>query len=386
MADLCLESRELMVREKRMPPSAHWFGLVEMRSARSEGFLLQHPPGAQSSETLFFPGCQLAGIRPEQTLRLYSYLKTLTPAMGIWLDCCGAPAHWAGRNEEYGGVVTEIQENWEKMGRPKMVLACSSCLKMFRERLPDIPVVSVWAILSEHGPEAGPVRAPLALTDPCTSRHDKSTKAAVRKILADMGQPLERFRLNSILTECCGFGGLMDSANPQMAKKVRETRIAQTEAEILTYCAMCRDQLARTGKPVSHILDLLFPDTARPAEEAPQSISARRVQRRRLRETVLAGYPDAELPVREPWEKLELLLSAEVAASMEERRILTDDVRRVLYLADAQGSRFVHGESGDEIASVRLGEVTFWVQYHDEQGKYRIVHCWSHRMSIGGKS
>jgi hypothetical protein len=178
----------------------------------------------------------------------------------------------------------------------------------------------------------------------------------------------------------------MESTDPKMAKKVRETRVAQTEAEILTYCAMCRDQLARTGRPVSHILDLLFADTARPAGEAPQSISARRVQRRRLRETVLAGYPDAELPAREPWEKLELLLSAEVAASMEERRILTDDVRRVLYQAEERGSGFSHGESGEELAAVVLGEATFWVRYHREQGGYRIVRCWSHRMSIGGKS
>lgn len=386
MADLCLETRELMVRENRMPLSAHWFGLEEMRSARSEGFLLRHAPESGSSEAIFFPGCQLAGIRPEQTLRLYEYLRTLLPATGIWLDCCGAPAHWAGRQEEYAGVVAEIRKGWEKMGRPKMILACSSCLKMFREHLPEIAVQSVWTILADQGPEAGVPRAPLALTDPCTSRHDESTKAAVRQLLTNIGQPLAEFPLTSTLTECCGFGGLMDSADPKMAKKVRETRVAQTEAEILTYCAMCRDQLARTGRPVSHILDLLFADTACPAAEVPQSISARRVQRRRLREKVLAGYPEAELPAREPWEKIGLIVSKELLAAMEERRILEDDVRRVLYLAGEQGYRFVHDESGDEIAAVRLGEVTFWVQYHEEQGKYRLVRCWSHRMTIGGMS
>ena len=63
MADMCLDARRQMVREKRMPPSAHWFALEEMRSARSEGALLAHGPGQDKSAVLFFPGCQLAGIR-----------------------------------------------------------------------------------------------------------------------------------------------------------------------------------------------------------------------------------------------------------------------------------------------------------------------------------
>ena len=64
----------------------------------------------------------------------------------------------------------------------------------------------------------------------------------------------------------------MDNANPELARKVAKARVAQSEAGFLTYCAMCRDQLAKTGKPVLHILDLLFPDTAHEASEAPAGI------------------------------------------------------------------------------------------------------------------
>lgn len=384
MADLCLEARRTMVRENRMPPSAHWFGLEEMRSARSEGALALHAPGEKTSEVLFFPGCQLAGIRPEQTERLYDHLLKLQPRTGIWLDCCGAPAYWAGRTEEYAAVVAQLEAVWAAMGRPRVVTACSTCLKMFREQLPLMSVESVWSVLAGLAQEAIAPRAPLALSDPCTSRHDEETRTAVRKILENIGQPLAPFPLSGKLTECCGFGGLMESADPEMARKVAETRVAQTEAEILTYCAMCRDRLAKTGKPVSHILDLLFPDLAHPAADPPQSISARRVHRRRLKEAILARYPAAEQPAREPWEARELIVSVEVAASMEDRRILEDDIRRVLYLVKEQGSSLVHGASGEQLAAVVLGEVTFWVQYHEEQGKYRILRCWSHRMTIQG--
>ena len=54
MADMCLDARWQMVREKRMPPSAHWFALEEIRSARSEGALLAHGPGQDKSAALFF--------------------------------------------------------------------------------------------------------------------------------------------------------------------------------------------------------------------------------------------------------------------------------------------------------------------------------------------
>lgn len=384
MADLCLEARQTMVREDRMPPSAHWFALEEMRSARNDGALARHASGTSTSEVLFFPGCQLAGIRPEQTLGLYDHVLELESRTGIWLDCCAAPAHWAGRNEEFNGILVQLENIWIEMGRPRVVTACSTCLKMFREHLSSIPVESVWTVLAEQSRDAITPRAAMALTDPCTSRHDAQTRTAVRKLLEDIGQPLSPLPMSGELTECCGFGGLMDGANPKLARKVAAARVAQTDAEMLTYCGMCRDQLARTGKPVSHILDLLFADLAHPATEAPVSISARRIHRRRLKAEILSRYSPEERLAREPWEELQLVLSEAVIAMMEERMILEDDIRRVLYQAGEHGSCFVHGEDGYRVASAVLGEVTFWLQYHEEESAFRIERCWSHRMVIRG--
>lgn len=385
MADLCLEARQTMVRENRMPPSAHWFGLEEMRSAGNDAALARHAPGMDTSEMLFFPGCQLAAIRPQQTLRLYDHLLAQESRTGIWLDCCAAPAHWAGRNVEFDAILAQLKDIWSGLGSPRVVTACSTCLHMFREHLPSIPVESVWTVLTDSSLERVALRPVLALSDPCTARHDKQTRTAVRRLLENIGQPLAPLTMSGELTECCGFGGLLENANPKLAQQVAAARVAQTEAEILTYCAMCRDQLARTGKPVLHLLDLLFSDLAHPASEAPVSISARRIQRRRLKEDLLARYAPDERPAREPWEEVPLILSEQVAVSMEERRILADDIRRVLYQAGEGGGVFVHGSKRCKIASALLGEVTFWVQYEERDGEYHIDACWSHRMSIGGK-
>ncbi len=385
MADLCLDARQQMVRERRMPASAHWFALQEMRAATGETVLIRHAPATSASQSLFFPGCQLAGIRPEQTLRLYDRLLALQPATGIWLDCCAAPAHWAGEAEEYSGQARRLKDLWTAMGRPKVLTACSSCLMMFRTHLPELNAASVWSLLAGH-PVAGTPGPPLALTDPCTARHDEETRKAVRSLLAAAGQPLAPLEMDEVLTECCGYGGLMDNAAPATAKNVREARVSQSDSGFLTYCAMCRDQLARTGRPAVHLLDILFGDTAVAPTAPPLSPSARRAGRRYLQAVVLARYSPVEVPAREPWQDLHLVVAAPVAALLEERRILEEDIQRVLFLAAGRGSSFAHQGDGRLLASARHGEVTFWVEYRQVGDTYHIDRCWSHRMNIeGGK-
>ena len=384
MADMCLDARRKMVKDKRMPPSAHWFALEEMRSAKDgQSAFMSHAPGATASKVIFFPGCQLGGIRPEQTLRLYDSLLELEPQTGIWLDCCAAPMHWSGRQEDFLALLADMERMWQDMGRPRVVTACSTCLKVFRENLPAFEAVSAWSLLAEGGVQGAAPRAALALSDPCTSRHDAPTRDAVRQLLEKLGQPLADLPMSGELTECCGFGGLMDNANPALARKVAQARVGQSEADFLTYCAMCREQLARTGKPVLHILDLLFPDTARPAEEAPAGISARRVNRRRLRDELMERH-GLESGPREAWEDVRIDVAPDVAAVLEERRILLDDVRQVLAAAAGGGRVLRHGDDGRVIANARLGAVTFWVEYREGGDGFEILKAWSHRMSISG--
>ncbi len=385
MADLCLDARQLMVRENRMPASAHWFALEEMRAAASESALIRHAPGKTASQSIFFPGCQLAGIRPDQTKKLYDRLLALQPATGIWSDCCGAPAHWAGRTEEFSAVLARLLASWQAMGRPRLLTACSSCLMMFREHLPQIEALSVWVTLAGQPVEKAQPRCALALSDPCTARNDGATRDAVRRLLTEAGQPLASLPMSGDLTECCGFGGLMENAAPATAKKVREARVAQTEAGLITYCAMCRDQLAKTGKPVLHLLDILFPDIAHSPSEPPASISARRANRRLLQAEILARYSPAEIPEKEAWQDLPLAIAEPALALLAERRILQDDIRRVLFASNKRGSYFAHGtDDTRRIAAARLGAVTFWVEFRYIDATYHIDRCWSHRMVIGG--
>lgn len=90
------------------------------------------------------------------------------------------------------------------------------------------------------------------------------------------------------------------------------------------------------------------------------------MNRRVLKNTVLARYNQDGMP-RLPWEDVELILSDEILALLEDRRILLDDVRQVLHKV-AQNGRYFRHPDGRRIASAVLGDVTFWIEYREQGG------------------
>jgi NADPH-dependent glutamate synthase beta subunit-like oxidoreductase len=94
MAEVTHDARREMVRQERMPASHFDGALRDLELARSDRFALaRHAPGTQASEAVFFPGCQLAASDPRNVERVYAHLRArLSPATGLLLTCCGAPA------------------------------------------------------------------------------------------------------------------------------------------------------------------------------------------------------------------------------------------------------------------------------------------------------
>ncbi len=99
MGEVVQEARNLMVTTGKMPPSAHDFALRDMAFSKGEKFAMCKPqPGHEDMQYLFFPGCQLAGSKPEHIEKSYKWLcDHLEGGVGLMLDCCGAPALWSGR-------------------------------------------------------------------------------------------------------------------------------------------------------------------------------------------------------------------------------------------------------------------------------------------------
>ena len=391
MQDLCLAARQSMVGRDKMPPSAHDFALQDMVFSQSDAFsMARHAPGTAQSRYLFFPGCQLCASAPGQVKQVYDYLmEKMTGGIALMLGCCGAPAYWGGQQEQFSKELSRWEETWKNLGRPRPVVACSTCLKVFNDHLPQVEPISLWEAFQEIGiPQNALLQpsGPLAIHDPCTSRDATAVQKAVRDLAVSLGIAVEELDLGREQTECCGFGGLMENANPALARTVTETRGKRSDSDYLAYCAMCRDALAGVGKRTLHLLDLIFPDTdvSDPAARPRPGWSRRRENRRQLKRDLLRQLWNEAVDDDGDPDGMTLSIAPEVAAILESRRILEENLRQVIRHAENGGTRFYHGETGHYLGMRRLGHATFWVRYTPSDDGYVVHNAYSHRMEVVG--
>ena len=393
MAGLALLARRGMVESGTMPLATHELALEDMAAANGPDCALTRPdpsdpPGAPAAR-LFFPGCQLAASRPRHLRAAYELLRRRTPGGGtaLVLRCCGLPARWAGREDLFTAAQAAIRADWERLGRPQIVAGCSGCLAALRSGLPDIPAVSLWEVLAQGGLPGGLRDAgAFLLHDPCTARDDAAFRQAVRELAGGLGADIREPALTGEFTECCGFGGLMAAANPELGRAVAARRVADAaEAGLpwLAACAMCRDRLAQAGAPAAHLLDLLFPDLpADPAAPGP-GLSERRETRARLRRELLRDLWGESGP--EPAGAPSVRIAPDLLAKLEVRRILAEDARQVVAEAEAAGRYFVEVGSGRRLAAWRPRRVSFWAEYAPHKdGGFTLLNAWSHRMAAPG--
>ncbi len=389
MARVCMEGRKNLVEKEKMPLSAHDFALEDMASANSAKAALVCPePGKEASRFLFFPGCQLAGIYPEHVLSVYAHLRShLQGGVGLMVRCCGVPAKWAARDALFKEALERVEQDWKSLGRPTMIVACPTCYRTFKEGLPGVDLVSLWETLAETA-DRWAVAAPgsgrkVAVHDACTARHEKSMQEAVRFLLKKTGRIVEELPLSGGATECCGYGGLLSTANPPLGKEAARRRAASSASDFVAYCAMCRNALAAEGKRISHVLDFLFAS----AEEEPAARKAcgwseRRENRYRLKKNLIGMLGKESERSLEEYERILLQVSDDVSRRLEERRILREDVQKAIHHAEAQGERFIDPGTGRSLASFRPAQVTYWVEYSREGGAFRVHNAYSHRMEV----
>ncbi|MFH0728589.1 MAG: hypothetical protein V2B19_19905 [Pseudomonadota bacterium] len=95
------------------------------------------------------------------------------------------------------------------------------------------------------------------------------------------------------------------------------------------------------------------------------------------------GKPEARI---DDHEKITLYIPQDVGRLMEERRILTEVVQRVIDHAEKSGIKFFNPDLGMWLASYKPAHVTYWVQYSSEGSGFKIHGAYSHRMEVAGNS
>ncbi|MBP2645481.1 MAG: protein of unknown function cysteine-rich region domain protein [Firmicutes bacterium] len=388
MGEICREARQMMVERGKMPPSAHDFALRDMRFSTGDNFALsRHQAGFTASNVAFYPGCQHAASSPEQVKKMYQFLcDKLDGGVALMLGCCGAPANWAGQEALFQETLQKFEQEWRKLGSPKVITSCPTCFSMFQQNLPELQVEMLWTLLDRIGlPDKATTstfaRRKFAVHDSCTTRYEAALHKSVRNILGKLGYEIEELPRSRENTVCCGYGGLMIYTNKDVAHKVINRRIKESDTDYLAYCAMCRDNFASQGKRAFYLLDLLFGDEKKTGDEKDvPGYSQRQENRARLKRSLLREVWGET--VQEPETEVKVIIPDRVRQIMEDRMILVDDVIKVIAHAEATGNKLKDSESNRYIAYFRPVSVTYWVEYSSQEDGFLVHNAYCHRIEI----
>jgi Fe-S oxidoreductase len=441
MGKLFLLSREGRRESGKYPYAFHDFWLRDMDFAAGEAAYAAPPPGRSDAGYVFFPGCKLASSGDRGVHRAASAARRMLAdhEAGIVLNCCGAPALWAGEREKFKAHTAKLRAAWESLGKPTFIFACAYCSKVFSEYLPEIGRTSVYELLADApardgeqqgeapgGPSAArteenaeltPPQPPgagqtFAVFDPCAARTDKGLSAAVRRLARSRGVVTEELGEKN---RCCGWGGHMSAPNPGLYETMLDARAAMSDRPYLVYCANCEDAFLRKGKECAHLLDLVFTDEygEDAASESPLArgeaaaarvtklphLQEKRARARELKKELapLYGRPAGEMNAAAdagdaadhaagggsvaPPCGIALRIPGEVRSHMDAALMLDEDVAETILEAERRDDKFTESEGGSSLACLVKPNVTYWVEYRAVgPGAYEVYNVYSHRM------
>ena len=210
----------------------------------------------------------------------------------------------------------------------------------------------------------------------CSSDLDSRTQDAIRRIAEAMGCTVEATEYDRDKSPCCGYGGLTQYTNKEVAKKMTDKCLERSDLPYLSYCMACRDRFAREDRESMHLLELVYGTSA---DHCPD-ISEKRYNRLSLRNTLLSEVWNED--VEEMDLGFTIDYTTEAIEMMDDRMILKTDVIRVLQNLKETGEAILDEETGLIVTRARLGNVTFWVKFTETDTGYLIHRAYSHRMTI----
>ena len=375
MAEVCHMARQNMVYTGKMSLAVHEFALMDMVFSNDEAFLCKPQPGFEKCKYVFFPGCQATAIAPATVRAAYLDLcDRLEGGVALMLGCCGAICDWAGRYEMYEDTVRFLDKKLEELGDPIVIAGCPTCKKQLSRH----ETVGVWEVLERIGlPEkAKRLEKGIAVHDACGARGVHETQESIRRIAESLGCAVTETAYEGDKAPCCGYGGLTQYTNREVAKKMTDKCLERSDLPYLSYCMACRDRFAREGRESMHLLELVYGTNA---DHCPD-ISAKRYNRLGLKQELLKEVWNEEVEAMELG--FTIAYTPEAEEMMDDRMILKTDVIRVLQSLRETGEAILDEETGLTVTRARLGNVTFWVKFTETDTGYLIHRAYSHRMTI----
>lgn len=88
--------------------------------------------------------------------------------------------------------------------------------------------------------------------------------------------------------------------------------------------------------------------------------------------------------VKVSYDKIKLQISDEIRKRLEERHILEDEIKQIIYYAETEGDKLCQLEANSYLAKLRIGNATFYAKYSIEGEGYLVQTAYAHKSEILG--
>jgi len=261
-AEMFRQMRCRLVEEGRGPLKQHRRILAYEKRGLSKLFGLELLP--QGCQTVFFPGCALAGSRHGLAYRLFRMLSRTIDNLGIVLNCCAKPSHDLGRADFFSNTFSALTADLKMRGIQTVLTACPSCHQIFSRYGSEFEVLTVYEVLADRLDGSAEAfnqhESPehFTIQDPCATRTDAQVHKSVRKISAALGFSVSEMKHSRKKTFCCGEGGAACFVAPKITEQWSRKRKTESRGKtVITYCTGCVQFLSKKISTI-HILDLLL--------------------------------------------------------------------------------------------------------------------------------
>lgn len=230
---------------------------------------------------VFMPGCSLPSYAPEHVASITKHLKSVYPTLGAVQKCCGKPTAAIGQYDLFKERYGKLQHDFDTLNADEVIVACQSCYGMIKKANGHQTPRSLWSLLPEIGlPEdiigkAKHSDVVFTIHDSCSTRYEAELQAGIRWILNELGYQTTEPEYTKENTRCCGFGGMVVPANPDVANRVIQRRVSEFKTDhVVVYCAACRASMLGVNVKAWHILDLMFGPVVMQHDAPPANVLA----------------------------------------------------------------------------------------------------------------
>ncbi len=212
---------------------------------------------------LYFRGCTARERQTSIQKATEALLKKAGIDYTILEDekCCGSVLLRTGFTDE---AKKQIEKNSQVFENQKVLTSCAGCYKTLKEDYDDVDVIHISQLLEELIKEDKLVfsKKDLDVTyhDSCHLGRHLNVFDAPRNVIKSVANLLEmeNIRENSL---CCGAGGGVKSAYPEIADQMAQTRINQAKqtgcTTLVTACPFCKLNLENDGMEVLDLCEFL---------------------------------------------------------------------------------------------------------------------------------